>query len=339
MLFAILLVILSCSKEPEREKSPLIQLCGEELGTEWMVTVLTNHKFDQEDLRKEITQNLQASDKLFSHRRSDSELHRFNANLSVNPISIHPELFDLFRHAQWMHQQSEGAFDPTIAPIVNLWYFNPDRIPHSSIPTDRQIDETLEVTGIENLTLLSKGRVQKKIHRLQIDFSGSAKGEIVDQLCELLIRWNFDNFLVEIGGKVRAQGKGRRGEGWLISLKGGDSPLQSKVAVTLRNYAVASCYNFKQQSPVANPNTPHLMDPRTGRPIPNELMAVYSFAPTARDADAWATALMILGPVEGMKKADQMDMVVRFCLKKGNSSEFINSQAFQRLFLQEGRNP
>ena len=196
-----------------------------------------------------------------------------------------------------------------------------------------------KLTGIENLTLLSKGRVQKKIHRLQIDFSGSAKGEIVDQLCELLIRWNFDNFLVEIGGKVRAQGKGRRGEGWLVSLKGGDSPLQSKVAVTLRNYAVASCYNFKQQSPVANPNTPHLMDPRTGRPITNELMAVYSFAPTARDADAWATALMILGPVEGMKKADQMDMVVRFCLKKGNSSEFISSQAFQRLFLQDGRNP
>lgn len=107
------------------------------------------------------------------------------------------------------------------------------------------------------------------------------------------------------------------------------------VSVPLRNYAVATSgtYQLNKPYPDANRSASHLLDPRTGRPVDHELIAVSAFAPTARDADAWATALMILGPVEGMKKTEKLDMVARFCRIQNGHIEISLSTAYERLYL------
>ena len=188
---------------------------------------------------------------------------------------------------------------------------------------------------MNKIELLHKGLVQKKLPTLQLDFSGSAKGEIIDQICTLLQSWNFNNFLVEIGGEVRAYGKGRNGKGWIVGLEDGSGDSGSMVSAPLRNYAVATSgtYQLNKPNPDANRSASHLLDPRTGRPVDHELIAVNAFAPTARDADAWATALMILGPVEGMKKAEKLDMVARFCRIQNGHIEISLSTAYERLYL------
>jgi thiamine biosynthesis lipoprotein len=106
------------------------------------------------------------------------------------------------------------------------------------------------------------------------------------------------------------------------------------VSVPLRNYAVATSgtYQLNKPNPDANQSASHLLDPRTGRPVDHELIALNAFAPTARDADAWATALMILGPEEGMKMAEKMDMVARFCLLKDDEFLILKSTAYDRIF-------
>ena len=95
-------------------------------------------------------------------------------------------LLDLLEHAEWINRQSEGAFDPTLAPVINLWGFGPVGETRSTIPTGKQILEAKKLTGMDKFKILPKGFIQKTLPALQLDFSGSAKGEIIDQVCTLL---------------------------------------------------------------------------------------------------------------------------------------------------------
>ena len=106
------------------------------------------------------------------------------------------------------------------------------------------------------------------------------------------------------------------------------------VSVTLRNYSVATSgsYRLTKPNPDSYRNASHLIDPRTGRPVEHDLIAVNAFAPTARDADAWATALMILGPKDGMEMAEKMDMVARFCVLMDDEVLILKSTAYDRIF-------
>ena len=334
VFLTIILFLCGCSENTASDSPSITELKGKALGTTWSVKVLTATDFSLEDLRTNITQKLEECDKTFSHWRTDAELYQFNGALTTTPISIHPQLLTLLKHSKWIHKQSGGTFDPTIASVVNLWGFGPVGKTRSTIPTDKQIGEALSLTGMNKVELLHKGLVRKKLPTLQLDFSGSAKGEIIDQICTLLQGWNFNNFLVEIGGEVRAYGKGRNGKGWIVGLEDGSGDSGSMVSVPLRNYAVATSgtYQLNKPNPDANQSASHLINPRTGRPVEHNLIAVNAFAPTARDADAWATALMILGPEEGMKMAEKMDMVARFCILKDDEFLILKSTAYDRIF-------
>ena len=328
-------LLLGCSQQIEKAGPELTELTGQALGTTWTVKVLTKRFIDQRDLRHSILKTLDDYDKIFSHWRPDSELYQFNSAITTSAISIHPELLELLKHSQWMYRETTGAFDPTVAPLVNLWGFGPVGKTRSTIPSENQIKESLSLSGIDKLEILPKGIVRKKHSTLQLDFSASAKGEIIDKVCKLLDRWGFKNYLVEIGGEIRAEGRGRKGKGWVVGLEDGDAlNANGMVSVPLRNYAVATSgsYRLNKPNPDSNRSASHLIDPRTGRPIEHDLIAVNAFAPTARDADAWATALMILGPEEGMKMAEKMDMVARFCLSKDDEVLILKSTAYDRIF-------
>ena len=158
-----------------------------------------------------------------------------------------------------MHRESGGAFDPTIAPVVNLWGFGPVGKTRSTIPSDDQIEQAMTLTGLNKLEIFSKGMVRKKVPNLQLDFSASAKGEIIDQICQLLERWGLKNYLVEIGGEIRAEGKGRNGKGWVVGLEDGHSKNENGMAsVPLRNYAVATSGSYRLTKPNPDPiGMPH----------------------------------------------------------------------------------
>ena len=327
--------IVSCTDTREQPTTKLYELKGQALGTTWTIKILTKNELDEKELKIDVVRRLEELEKIFSHWRPDAKLQQFNSAITTSPFSIHPELLELLRHAQWMHRETRGVFDPTIAPVVNLWGFGPVGKTRSTIPSDDQIERAMTLTGLAKLEILPKGLVRKKVPTLQLDFSSSAKGEIVDQICILLERWGFNNYLVEIGGEIRAEGKGRKGEGWVVGLEDGYSKNENGMAsVPLRNYAVATSgsYRLTKPNPDSNRNASHLIDPRTGRPIEHDLIAVNAFAPTARDADAWATALMILGPEDGVEMAEKMDMVARFCVLKDDEVLILKSKAYDRIF-------
>jgi thiamine biosynthesis lipoprotein len=124
-LLAFMTFLLGCSQQVEKAGPELTELTGQALGTTWTVKVLTERFIDQRDLRHSILKTLDDYDKIFSHWRPDSELYQFNSAITTSAISIHPELLELLKHSQWMYRETTGAFDPTVAPLVNLWGFGP----------------------------------------------------------------------------------------------------------------------------------------------------------------------------------------------------------------------
>ena len=336
LCFLLLALFLGCEERHENPATELI-LRGKALGTTWTVKVRSPAPPDKENLRTDIAAKIEENEKIFSHWRPDSELYQFNASLSTNPVSVPALLHQLLEHAHWMHGQSEGTFDPTIAPLVNLWGFGPVSTNRLATPSPEEISLALQKTGLEKLEILPKGMVRKKRPDLQIDLSASAKGEIIDQVCSMLDRWGLKHYLVEIGGELRAKGNGKSGDGWQVALENGsEMDAKDPVIVPLRNYAVATSGTYRQNKPNPSSTKPasHLLDPRTGRPVRHDLVAVNVLAPTARDADAFATALVILGPVEGMKKAEAMDLIARFSISEGNRTKLLHTPAFERLFTE-----
>ena len=333
LIFSITL-LLGCQDDGERILKPY-NLTGKALGTTWTVKVLSYQPIDESKLRTDLAVKIEETEKIFSHWRPDSKLYQLNESLTIDPVSIPPLLHELLKHARWTHEQTSGAFDPTIAPLVNLWGFGPVSTNRLRIPLESEIKNALEQVGMDQLEIMDDYRIRKKRPDLQIDLSASAKGEIIDQVCQLLDHQGLENYLVEIGGEIRARGNGKSGEGWTIGLEDGSKGKTHELStVTLRNYSVATSGTYRQTKPNPDSTKPasHLIDPRTGRPVEHNLVAVNVLAPTARDADALATALMILGPGEGMSKAEEMDLVARFCTREGNETKILFSPAYDLIF-------
>jgi thiamine biosynthesis lipoprotein len=327
-------LLLGCADGVE-DDSKLVSLTGKALGTTWTVKIRNTKPVNVDELRADIAAKIEETEKIFSHWRPDSKLYQLNESLTTDPVSIPPLLHELLKHAKWTHEQTSGAFDPTIAPLVNLWGFGPVSANRLRIPTEDEINRILEQVGMNQLEILDGYRIRKKRPDLQIDLSASAKGEIIDQVCEMLDRRGLENYLIEIGGEIRAHGDGKEGKGWTVALEDGSKGKTNELStVSLRNYSVATSGTYRQTKPNPDSNKPasHLIDPRTGRPVEHNLVAVNVLAPTARDADTLATALMILGPEEGMRKAEEMDLVARFCAREGNETKILFSPAYDLIF-------
>ena len=143
----------------------------------------------------------------------------------------------------------------------------------------------------------------------------------------------FNNYLVEIGGEIRARGNGKSGIGWTVGWRTDPDKPEDWTAVDLRLFRchLRNLQAIQAQSKSAVPAS-HLLDPRTGRPVEHNLVAVNALAPTARDADALATALMVLGPEQGMALAEEMHLIARFCSREGNQTQHSNTTTWRRLY-------
>ena len=194
-----------------------------------------------------------------------------------------------------------------------------------------EIDPNLEMTEIADRTLRGGGPALLFENPKGYDVPLLANLFGTEKRVALGMGADSTEALREIG---EPYGKGRNGKGWIVGLEDGSGDSGSMVSVPLRNYAVATSgtYQLNKPNPDANRSASHLLDPRTGKPVEHDLIAVNAFAPTARDADAWATALMILGPVKGLKKAAELDMVARFCSIQNGRIKISLSTAYQRLY-------
>ena len=204
-----------------------------------------------------------------------------------------------------VHQESGGAFDPTVMPLVNAWGFG---YKSGTMPTRAQIDSILRFVGLDKLRLEGNTLV-KSDPRVMLDFSSIAKGMACDEIGRMLDRNGVANWLVEIGGEVAARGVNKRGAAWTVSV---DMPTietdevthESALALSLDSGGVATSGNYRKWREQGGTKISHIIDPRTGESRVGTLLSVTVVAPDCMAADAWATACMVMGE-DAVKKMMQ----------------------------------
>jgi thiamine biosynthesis lipoprotein len=288
------------------------------MGTTWQVTLRElPDNTSEEAIQKEIEATLERIESLASHWRTDTPVSRFNRTLDTKPFPVPPELFEILQASERIHQTTKGVFDVTIAPLVNLWGFGPIEETRGKIPSDEEIENSLSSMGQDKLELLPKSTIRKTRTDLQLDLSALAKGYAIDQVAALLDELGALHYLIELGGELRAKGNGSKGQGWQVGLEYPEMDANTtKIhrVITLENAAVATSGNYRIAftDPDTGQSYSHIIDPRTGRPVNHDLLAVSVFAPTAMEADAWATALLVLGSEKGLQLAEHENLTALF---------------------------
>ncbi len=294
-----------------------LQYSGQVMGTSFSIKIESLPEVvDSKQLKKNISDCLNEIDKRMSTYQDDSELSIFNRSKSTDWQPISKPLYGVIKKAQQISSQTDGAFDITIGPLVNLWGFGPGSRKFR-IPGKVEIQQHLNQVGYKSLMLVDVPMAIKKLQPdIYIDLSALAKGYAVDQVAKLLQTQGISNYMVEVGGELRLKGKKADGELWHIAIEKPATDkraLQKVLAIT--DIAIATSGDYRNYFEVDGERFSHTIDPRTGRPVNHKLASVTVLGHTTMEADAWATAFMVIGAGTGYELAEQLNIAALFIEK------------------------
>ncbi len=279
--------------------------------------------------REQLADELQRLNRIFSHYDPGSELSRFNAQADSDWFAVSPELVEVVELAAAVSRQTAGAFDITVAPAVDAWGFG--------AAAAKQPPGAAGIPAAGYAALESRRAppaLRKRNPALRIDLSAIAKGYAVDRLAYLLEADGLADYLVEIGGELRTAGVRPDGTPWRIGIEPPDSGLAVDYVVTPGNAAVASSGDYRNFYIADGKRIAHTIDPRSGIPVDNGLAAVSVIAPSAAQADALATALMVMGPAAGFGFAQQQELAAMFTTRDGARLQTRYTPAFADYLLE-----
>lgn len=281
-------------------------LSGKTMGTTWSVRLIA--PFAAGDLRRPIEETLARIVAQMSPWEPASDVSRFNAAPAGTWHTLKPEFATVLGCALQLAEQTGGAYDPTIGPLVNLWGFGPEARP-GSLPTEAQIAAARGRCGWQRICFEADGARILQPGGIALDLSSVAKGYAVDCVARLLKDADVTSFLVEIGGELRGEGVKLDGLPWWVSIEPppGDASDQVTI-VALCGLSVATSGAYQRYFAVDGRSYSHTIDPRSGGPVAHELVSVTVLHPECMWADALATVLTVLGPEDGMTFARQTDI-------------------------------
>ncbi len=265
---------------------------------------------------------------------STSELSRINQAQTETVFAISQPLSEVLAISERVSRASNGAFDITVAPLVNLWGFGPKEHNYQA-PSDEAITEAMANMGHANVIVDVDSQHLTRPEGYTLDLSAVAKGYASDQLAAKLKQEGFENFLVEVGGEVVVNGVSPRGDAWTIGIEtpsygGLLGQQQTAQVVALTDMAMATSGDYRNYYEIDGKRYSHTIDPRTGRPIQHTLASVTVLAKDCASADAWATALNVLGPEEGFAVAKANALAAFFIVREGEGYVTRWTQAFEQ---------
>lgn len=319
-----------CREAPSAATPPGHTISGSTMGTYYRVSLpALPEGMQKAALQASLGSKLDRIDALMSTYRDDSEVSRFNQSRETAWFPVSIDTATVVTAALDVFAESNGAFDITVAPLVNLWGFGPgDR--EEKIPDNRQIQDLLETIGSRHLEVrLEPPALRKHKEALQIDLSGIAKGFAVDALATELENLGLRNYLVDIGGEMRAAGHKKNQTPWNIAIERPTANQHGiQTTLPLRDIAIATSGDYRNCFDVDGQRYSHEIDPRNGHPIRHQLVSVTVLDSSCMRADAWATALIVLGPDRGKALAERSGLPVFLIVNAEPDFEEIESSAF-----------
>ena len=317
-LFIALLLTTTC--QVALAQAP-VSFRGETMGTTYSVKLAKRPAQPSlDELQQQVEALLETINDQMSTYRPESELSRFNRSNETDWFPVSPETATVVARALEISRQTDGAFDPTVGPLVRLWHFGPEP-GERAVPGDDEIAEALERVGYDQISARLDPPALRKTHpHVELDLSAIAKGYGVDAIVELLADQGIDSCMVEIGGEVAARGQKANGRSWKIGIQRPDQ-LRGLIAATiaLQGEALATSGDYRNFFEVDGVRYAHTIDPSTGKPVTHQLASASVVADDCMTADALATALMVLGPAKGNELAAKSDLSVMLLTRDGES--------------------
>ena len=325
-LVLIGLMLLAACADPD---VAVAELTGPTMGTSYSVKLSPAPEVSaREALQRQIDSRLVEINHQMSTYLADSDLTRFNNAQSTDWQAAPADLVSLIERAAQISELTDGVYDITIGPLVDLWGFGSmgSRI---EPPGEQEIADLMPLVGYRHLhTRQAPPALRKSVAGLRADLSSIAKGWAVDQIAQLLADLGYPNFLVEIGGEVYARGEKHPGEPWQIAI---EKPLydsrEVQRVIALKGMALATSGDYRNYFSAGGRRYSHTIDPRTGLVVRHRLAAVTVLAGNCTDADAWATALMALGDQLGPIVARNQNIRALFLIRNDGGFHEIASAA------------
>lgn len=310
-LFIIVALFSACSDRPNTQT---FQLSGNTMGTSYSIIVVGEKTIDP----LLVTAALEDIENTMSTYRSNSELMRLNVAPLNTWITISQSLNEILRLSETIFQLSFGAFDPTLAPLVNLWGFGPDKSNFDSPPSANEIMFEMENIGYQHLIFSEDRPAVLKNKLVNLDLSAIAKGYAVDMISTLLETKEIKNYLVEIGGEIKTKGLNAEGDLWRVAIETPEANASIREPIRIlriSNMSIASSGDYRNFIEIEGEHYSHTIDPRNGMPIRHDLASVTVIAESSAIADALATAFNVMGVEQAMVLANNNDIPVYFLSK------------------------
>ncbi len=306
------------------------EFSGRTMGTTWNVRLVAAVRLRRAPVLEAIQSALDEVVAQMSTWEPASDLCRFNRAATGTWHTLPDAFVEVLACAREVAERSEGAFDPTAGPLVDAWGFGPAAPP--GMPGGAGLSEALGRTGWRRIDLDPVRRTVLQPGRLALDLSAIAKGFGVDLVARRLAALGMASHLVEVGGELRGSGVKPDGQPWWVQLEDPDPASPGRATVlALHGLSVATSGDYRRWFEHDGTRYSHTIDPRDGLPIRHGLASVTVIHASCMRADAWSTALGVLGPDAGPALANRLGLAARFVVRRGTHFEERTSAAFDRL--------
>lgn len=327
-LLHFLLIITFWACEPKQKA--YVQLGGNAQGTTFAITYEPTEDITYE---KEVDQLFKDIDHSMSLWDSSSLIVQFNK--AEKELAVDDYFKEVLEASIKVNKETDGAFDPTVGPVVKAWGFA--RKNDLTLPSDAQIDSLKAFVGINKVSLEDE-MVKKSMPEVQLDFNAIAQGYTVDVIASFLRSKGVKNYLIEVGGELRCEGFNSKGQEWNIGIEKPNfnaTEQQNEVQdiVSLSGISLATSGNYRKFVEKDGKKYSHTIDPKTGKPVTHHLLSVSVLASTCMEADAYATAYMVMGKDKAMATANKKGMYIQCVVDEEGELKTYRSAGFEQFIV------
>ncbi|MGY3896200.1 FAD:protein FMN transferase [Aeromonas enterica] len=313
LLLTLLLALTACQPAPTQTR-----IQGKTMGTFYAVTLSDPFPGGEPALQQEVDALLVRMNHEISTYDPNSLISRFNQSTGKQSTVIPAAMARIVQQGMDAGHLTQGKLDVTVGPLVNLWGFGPDKRPIKR-PDAGQIAAARLKVGIDKLSLTPEGDhflLGKAIPSLYLDLSTLGEGAASDEIATLLENQGVHNYLIEVAGAVRSKGNNAKGKPWRVAIvEPSDQPGAFSDVVSPNGMALSTAGSYRNYYELDGQRYSHIIDPATGAPVTHKLVSASVITPTALEADALDTALMVMGPEQAMAFAKTHQLAVYLIIK------------------------
>ncbi|MBL4584954.1 MAG: FAD:protein FMN transferase [Pseudomonadales bacterium] len=300
------------------------------MGTRYQVKISDlPRSLNQNQISNAVYQALTEVDQLMSTYKPNSDISRFNRSKINEPVLIDPKTLEVIQLSKQIYNATNGAFDITVGPIVRLWGFGPE-VKDDQIPSVHSIELALSKVGFSKIQITEYPPTLSKLEQVEIDLSAIAKGYGVDQVAAVLDSYQLQHYLIEVGGEIRVKGHNKDGQLWRIGIEA-PSLIRTgaQKAIAIKSASVATSGDYRNFFEISGQRFSHTIDPYTGAPVKHDLASVTLISDSCAQADAYATAISVLGPIHGFALAEKLNLSAYFLVRDGDKFQQLMTSEFR----------